>query len=77
MAVNEPVRTLTFAEWREFESQRIASIGLSVQVHTPEAARDWIEVQIAAALRVAYAHGRDGLGTEDNIRTVPQSSGKK
>jgi len=65
--MDELVGTLTFAEWIEFESRRIASLGLSVQAHTPELAEGWIEAQVAGAIRTAYAHGRDGLTRDDLV----------
>lgn len=49
---------MNFADWIGFEAGRITSMGLKV----PEEHRaDYIRVQIEAALRKAFAHGRDGL----------------
>ena len=49
---------MTFADWIDFEATRIVSMGLRL----PEEHRaDYIKVQIQAALKKAFGHGRDGL----------------
>ncbi len=58
---------MTFAEWINFEADRIVSMGLRVP-HEHQA--DYMRVQIVAALRKALAHGRDGLSDDDPPRAV-------
>jgi hypothetical protein len=58
---------VTFAEWIEFEAERIIHMGALV----PEDHRaDYMLVQIQGALKKAYAHGRDGLTERDPPRAV-------
>jgi hypothetical protein len=46
---------MTFADWIDFEANRIVSMGLRL----PEEDRaDYIKVQIQAALKKAFGHGR-------------------
>jgi len=49
---------MDFSEWIKFEAGRIVERGLPL----PEEHRaDYMRIQIEAALRKAFAHGRDGL----------------
>jgi hypothetical protein len=48
---------MTFAEWINFEAERIVHMGALV---AEENRADYMVVQIQAALKKAYAHGRDG-----------------
>jgi hypothetical protein len=58
---------MTFADWIDFEATRIVSMGLRL----PEEHRaDYIKVQIQAALKKAFDHGRDGLTETDEPRAV-------
>jgi hypothetical protein len=58
---------MTFADWIDFEATRIVSMGLRL----PEEHRaDYIKVQIQAALKKAFGHGRDGLTETDESRAV-------
>jgi len=58
---------MTFADWIDFEATRIVSMGLRL----PEEHRaDYIKVQIQAALKKAFGHGRDGLTETDEPRAV-------
>jgi hypothetical protein len=58
---------MTFVDWIDFEATRIASMGLLL----PEEHRaDYIKVQIQAALKKAFDHGRDGLTETDEPRAV-------
>jgi hypothetical protein len=58
---------MTFADWIDFEATRIVSMGLRL----PEEHReDYIKVQILAALKKAFGHGRDGLTETDEPRAV-------
>jgi hypothetical protein len=57
---------MNFAEWIEFEAQRIVSFGL---LTTEEHRADYMMVQIQAALEKAYAHGRHRLSERDAPRT--------
>jgi hypothetical protein len=59
--------TMTFAEWIEFEAERIVHMGALV---ADENRAGYVVVQIQAALRKAYAHGRDGLTELDPPRAV-------
>ncbi len=58
---------MKFAEWIDFEAERIVRMGSL----TPEEHRtDYMIVQIQAALKKAFAHGKDGLTEEDEPRAV-------
>jgi len=58
---------MTFADWIDFEATRIVNMGLRL----PEEDRaDYIKVQIQAALKKAFGHGRDGLTETDEPRAV-------
>ena len=58
---------MNFSEWIKFEAERIVSMGLPL----PEEHRaDYMRIQIEAALRKAFAHGRDGLAESDPPRAV-------
>jgi len=58
---------MDFAEWMDFEAKRIVAMGL----RAPEEHRaDYMIVQIQAALKKAYAHGKDGLSERDAPRAV-------
>ena len=58
---------MTFADWIDFEAARIVSMGLRL----PEEHRaDYIKLQIQAALKKAFGHGRDGLTEMDEPRAV-------
>ena len=58
---------MTFADWIDFEATRIVSMGLRLQ---EEHRADYIKVQIQAALKKAFGHGRDGLTETDEPRAV-------
>jgi hypothetical protein len=58
---------MTFAEWIDFEAERIVHMGALV---AEENRAGYVVVQIQAALRKAYAHGRDGLTERDPPRAV-------
>ena len=58
---------MTFADWIDFEAARIVSMGLRLQ---EEHRADYIKVQIQAALKKAFGHGRDGLTETDEPRAV-------
>jgi hypothetical protein len=58
---------MNFAEWIDFEAERIVRMGFSV----PEKHRaDYMVIQIQGALKKAYDHGRDGLTEADAPRAV-------
>ena len=58
---------MNFAEWVDFEAERIAHMGSL----TPEEHRtDYMAAQIQAALKKAFAHGKDGLTEDDEPRAV-------
>jgi hypothetical protein len=58
---------MNFAEWINFEAARIVRMGLLA----PEEHRaDYMKVQIQAALKKAYDHGRDGLAETDAPRAI-------
>jgi hypothetical protein len=58
---------MDFSEWIKFEAGRIVSVGFAV----PEEHRaDYMRIQIEAALRKAFAHGRDGLTETDPPRAI-------
>lgn len=58
---------LTFAQWIDFEANRIVRMGLAA----PERERgDYMRIQIVAALRKAADHFRDGLTGTDPPRAV-------
>ena len=59
---------MTFADWIDFEAARIVSMG---QRLSEEHRADYIKVQIQAALKKAFGHGRDGLTETDEPRAVP------
>ena len=56
---------MTFAEWIEFEADRIATMARGV---AEQHRADYIKVQVIAALKKAYAHGKDGLSAEAEPR---------
>lgn len=56
---------MTFYEWIEFEADRIWRLGSQLD---EEHKGDYIKVQIIAALKKAFAHGRDGLILDDEPR---------
>jgi hypothetical protein len=56
---------MNFIDWIEFEADRILRLGDQLE---PEHKNDYIKVQIVAALKKAFAHGRDGLTTRDEPR---------
>ena len=58
---------MTFAEWIDFEAERIVHMGSIVPAENREG---YMRVQIQAALKKAYAHGRDGLREDDPPRAV-------
>jgi hypothetical protein len=58
---------MTFAEWINFEAERIVHMGALV---AEENQAGYMVVQIQAALKKAYARGRDGLTELDPPRTV-------
>ncbi len=55
----------TFAEWIPFEADRIVRMGLSAAA---EHQADYMRVQIEAALKKSFAHGRDQLSVDDAPR---------
>jgi len=58
---------MKFAEWIDFEAGRIMRMGSL----TPEQHRTgYMIVQIQAALKKAFAHGKDGLTENDEPRAV-------
>jgi hypothetical protein len=56
---------MTFRDWIEFEADRIIDRGGKLGT---EHRNDYIKVQIVAALKKAFLHGKDGLGLEDEPR---------
>jgi hypothetical protein len=58
---------MNFWEWIDFEAKRIVHMGLSV---SEEHRADYMIVQIQAALKKAFAHGRDGLTKTDVPRAI-------
>jgi hypothetical protein len=56
---------LTFAEWTAFDAQRIVEMGMSLA--NPEEARGYMILNIQAAIRKAYRHGKKGLGEDERI----------
>jgi hypothetical protein len=58
---------MTFAEWIDFETDRIVHMGALV---SEEHRTDYMRAQIQGALKKAYAHGRDGLSERDPPRVV-------
>jgi hypothetical protein len=58
---------MTFAEWINFEADRIVHMGALV---AEEDRADYVRVQIEAALRKAFAHGRDGLSDREPPRAA-------
>jgi hypothetical protein len=56
---------MTFNDWIEFEADRIIRLGSQLE---PEHKNDYMKVQIVAALKKAFAHGRDGLTVKDEPR---------
>jgi hypothetical protein len=58
---------MNFSEWIDFEAARIVRMGLLA----PEEHRaDYMQANIQAALKKAFAHGRDGLIETDEPRFV-------
>lgn len=58
---------MDFSEWINFEAGRIVSFVLAA----PEENRaGYMRIQIEAALRKAFAHGRDGLTETDPPRAM-------
>jgi hypothetical protein len=49
---------MNFAEWIDFEAERIVRMGL---LTSEEHRADYMMIQIQSALKKAYAHGKDGL----------------
>jgi uncharacterized protein YuzE len=62
------VLNMDFSEWIRFEAGRIISMGLVV---SEEHRAGYMRVNIEAALRKAFAHGRDGFTETDPPRAVP------
>ena len=58
---------MSFAEWINFEADRIVRMGL---LAPQEHQTDYMGIQIQAALRKAFAHGRDGLSGDDPPRAI-------
>jgi len=46
----EPIKTLTFGEWIDFEARKIASLAFQVHARTPEHGEDFVYVQVSTAL---------------------------
>jgi hypothetical protein len=57
---------MEFSNWIEFEAERITRLGSQIG---EEDRYDYIKVQIVAALKKAFAHGRDGLKLQDEPRS--------
>jgi hypothetical protein len=58
---------MNFREWIDFEAERIVRMGMLAPADHRE---DYMKVQIQAALRKAFAHGRDGLAEADEPRAL-------
>jgi hypothetical protein len=58
---------MNFGEWIDFEATRIVRMGT---LAPNEQQADYMTVQIQAALRKAFAHGRDGLTETDEPRAI-------
>jgi len=56
---------MNFSDWIEFEADRILRVGSQLE---SEHKNDYMKVQIVAALKKAFAHGRDGLTVGDEPR---------
>jgi hypothetical protein len=56
---------MDFSDWIKFEAERIIRMG---SLTSEEHRADYMRVQIEAALRKAFAHGRDGLTETDPPR---------
>ena len=56
---------LTFADWVKHEASRIPGMGLTVKNQAD--AKAYMEINIAAALRQAYRHGKAGKGETDRL----------
>ena len=65
---SEVGKTLTFAEWIEFEASRIVSMGLKLP---EEQRRDYLYIQIRAALLRAQALSRQGLRDDEPMPLRP------
>ena len=61
---------MDLAEWIEFEANRIVRMGAQL---SEEHRADYMRVQIEAALKKAFAHGRDRLTERDPPRAVSSS----
>jgi hypothetical protein len=60
-------KPLNFSQWMDFEACRIVNLGLKV---SDEHKADYMKVQILAALKKAFAHGRDGLSEDEMPRVI-------
>ncbi|MDH2386150.1 hypothetical protein [Bradyrhizobium sp. CER78] len=58
---------MNFGEWIDVEADRIVRMGLLAPAEHRE---DYMKVQIQAALRKAFAHGRDRLTETDKPRAI-------
>ena len=58
---------MNFRDWITYEANRIVHMG---SITPKEHRDDYMKVQIEAALRKAFAHGRDGLRENDEARAV-------
>ena len=58
---------MDFREWIDFEADRIVRMGL---LAPDEHREDYMKVQIQAALKKAFAHGRDRLTETDEPRAI-------
>jgi hypothetical protein len=56
---------MKFSDWIEFEADRILRLGSQLE---SEHKNDYMRVQIVAALKKSFAHGRDGLTVKDEPR---------
>jgi hypothetical protein len=56
---------MNFSDWIEFEADRILRMGSQLE---SEHKNDYMKVQIVAALKKAFSHGRDGLTAGDEPR---------
>ena len=58
---------MSFDEWIDFESRRIVRLQRDLE---EDIGYEYAEIQIAAALEKAFAHGRDGLSLRDEPRAT-------
>ena len=62
---------MKFAEWINFEAERIVRMIVRIGSLAPEQHRtDYMILQIQAALKKAFAHGKDALTENDEPRAA-------